>query len=260
MPHTSHKKGNAQDKQRTVAGADGWTHVVRGPPSRTLTVDRYRTVIAGLTPEKLEEHSAEVAKKWKATAMYEHLERFFEQKILNEQNLRITSCVCIGLGSFSTEFGRPDRCLTQLAALESMLELLGRKHTIEQVFVQDPRFNELDKGLISSKCFTLLEAPAAEACAGPNTFVFAPFVPWQAIAKILKAPIPLMICNSLVHYFDIWPREDRHSGEPLEKELFMLFLCKRALYQLPEYTGEQEAFSGLDGLAVYWKDDAENES
>jgi len=133
MPHTSHKKGNAQDKQRNVPGEDGWTHVVRGPPSRTLTrndstkggyVDPYRAPSPGLTLERLQERSAKIAEQWKDTAMYEHLEKFFEREILNEKNLRVTSCVCIGLGNFSTALGRPDTCLSQLAALESMLEFL----------------------------------------------------------------------------------------------------------------------------------------
>jgi len=135
MPHTSHKKGKSQDKRRNVPGEDGWTHVARGPPAgfpnpnstdenrkRTFDVDEPRR---GLTVENMQEHDVQIVARWEKTAMYAHLVRYFEHHILKLDHLRITSCVCVGLGNLTTYFGRPDTCLTQLAALETMLNILG---------------------------------------------------------------------------------------------------------------------------------------
>lgn len=73
----------------------------------------------------MKEHSVQIAARWKKTAMYAHLGRYFEQHILKLDHLCITSCICVGLGNLTTYFGRPDTCLSQLAALETMLEILG---------------------------------------------------------------------------------------------------------------------------------------
>ena len=75
----------------------------------------------------VQEHIAKIAKKWKASEMYKAVKNAFEQQLLKADNLRITSCICIGLGTMTAEFiGRADTSLSQLAALESMLELLSK--------------------------------------------------------------------------------------------------------------------------------------
>ena len=142
MPHSSRKNGKAHDRRRNVQGVDGWTHVKRGPPARSASLDSstdgardLHQPRPGLTLGQIQEHSVRIAEKWKDTAMFEKVQRVFEEHILKLENIRITSCVCLGLGNLTTDIGRPDICLIQLAALESMLELLSMSllpsHNIE---------------------------------------------------------------------------------------------------------------------------------
>ena len=141
MPHTTRKSPKTRQNRRHIEADDGWTHVVRGPAQKTHkwetlgpeTADEpcvggKPTVIKnGLTLDKAQKLYAGIARKWKETACWQELERVLRQQVLKLESLHITTCICLGLGSLTSDstHGRPETCMYQLAALESMLDLLG---------------------------------------------------------------------------------------------------------------------------------------
>ena len=141
MPHTARKSPKSRQNRRHIEGGDGWIHVVRGPVQKTnnwetLTPDnadepsmggKPTAIKDGLTLDKAQKLYAGIARKWKETACWHELERVFRQQVLKLETLHITTCICLGLGSLTSDNtrGRPETCMYQLAALNSMLGLLG---------------------------------------------------------------------------------------------------------------------------------------
>lgn len=69
-------------------------------------------------------------KTWKESAAYQELSTFFNQTLLKQETLRINSCMCLCLGSFSADTKYPGRksykdSLSELVAFESWVELLS---------------------------------------------------------------------------------------------------------------------------------------
>ena len=68
-------------------------------------------------------------KAWKSSAAYDACCASFQDVILKQQGLKITSGMCIALGSISQKFGgkidRDRRSMSQLVVFETWLELLG---------------------------------------------------------------------------------------------------------------------------------------
>ena len=138
MPHTSHKKHRVPPaKRREITDLHGWTHVTRSPNSNSnkcLTrpdVLQPTTIPSGLTLENVEARYQEYSRRWKASTCWSDMERFFRQTILASDSLTITSCVCLGLGSFtgshvssSLQSSGTDASMYELVALKTMLDLL----------------------------------------------------------------------------------------------------------------------------------------
>lgn len=126
---TRRKRPPPQRKLQQITDSSGWTHVIKGPPG---------TVNAGTTGIRLEdgkstgtkytlepyldrfrEHYAPI---WQGSDCFKSLSRMFEQDILPAENILITQCVCLGLGSMTAG---SESSSYELAALISILEMLG---------------------------------------------------------------------------------------------------------------------------------------
>ena len=70
-------------------------------------------------------------KAWKASIEYQKIRHFFSEVLLNMENLQVTSCMCLCLGSLTWNLGKPCNCqdcigpMSQLVAFESLVELLS---------------------------------------------------------------------------------------------------------------------------------------
>ena len=62
--------------------------------------------------------------------MFTDLVEFFEHTLLKLENLRLDTCICMGLGTFTTAHTYcspdPEPSLYQLAAFETMLEIIRK--------------------------------------------------------------------------------------------------------------------------------------
>lgn len=130
---TRRKKPPPQRKIQQVTDSSGWTHIIKGPPGITIPqttagtfLEYKRSTGSKYTLEtyldRLRKHYAPV---WRESDCFKNLSRIFEHDVLPpaENNLPITRCVCLGLGSMTAG---SESSSFELAALMSMLEMLGR--------------------------------------------------------------------------------------------------------------------------------------
>ena len=118
----------------------------------------------------------------------------------------ITQCICLGLGPFAIgaadlevgqqpkDFNAP---LHQLAVLTVVLGIIGGRHSIQNVYCQDPVFTKVERAFLQSLGYTILEDPAACQKMSTGTFLFAPYLGHDVAAKALSVAFPaLYIGNS----------------------------------------------------------------
>ncbi len=124
---TRKKKQFPQQKRQQVMDSSGWTHIVKGAKNvmtsvkalasnqhqTSFTVDSYaNTFQTKYTPQ------------WRESSCWQGLTCMIEREILASENITLTKCVCLGLGSL-TVGSHTDTSSYELAALVSMLGLLG---------------------------------------------------------------------------------------------------------------------------------------
>ena len=114
---------------------------------------------------------------------------------------RLTRCICLGLGPFDIAAGnkgvsqssnRPTTSLHQLAVLTIILQILTERHSIQEVYFQDPAFSEAEKKFLKSLGYTVLEDPAAYEKMSASTFLFAPFLAYNVAASALAVSFPAL--------------------------------------------------------------------
>lgn len=86
------------------------------------------------------------------------------------------------------------RCIVQEKSKDQKIE----------IFVQEPRFTDLDIAFFKSMNITVLETPAAEAEVGEETFFFAPCLEWRSEIPYLQRGVqaPLYITSSAEWIYD----------------------------------------------------------
>lgn len=81
--------------------------------------------------------------------------------------------------------------------------MVGTRHEIHQVIFQDPIFNPLDRGILASLGYIVLENPEAFSKINESTFVFAPHLEFSAYATALEGALPaLCIANDIDEYLN----------------------------------------------------------
>ncbi|KAL6718874.1 hypothetical protein ACLMJK_003108 [Lecanora helva] len=198
---THRKQKTHQQKRQQFTDDSGWTHVVKGPKGsiNNSTKPSSNQVQDDSTVEKLAEAlKSKYMPIWLESECLRRLIKLFEQSILTEAHVAITNCVCLGLGSFLT--GHPTT-FYELAALKSILDILGERHRIQQVIFQDPAFSDLDKSFLRSLGYVVVEDPQAFSTIDENTFVFAPHLEVAQTAISLENRKPtLFVGNDLSNY------------------------------------------------------------
>ena len=126
---TRRKKPPPQRKIQQVTDSSGWTHVVKGPPgiinpeTTGIRLEYQKSTETRYTLEtyldKFRKHYAPI---WRESTCFKSLARMIEQAILPAENIIITQCICLGLGSMTAG---SENSSHQLAALISILEILG---------------------------------------------------------------------------------------------------------------------------------------
>lgn len=123
----------AQPKRFQVTDITGWTHIVKGSKNRgkalhTLPM-RFEPAEFpdGLTFDMVLEQHQKCMRRWQESDCLNALERIISGQVLTSENLRITRCICLGLGSLTRNDGCGERSRYQLTTLISVLEILSRR-------------------------------------------------------------------------------------------------------------------------------------
>lgn len=195
----SQSKKQSPRKRLEVTDGSGWTHVVKGRASvldaSILTSPFQVLQRADKIPlELVAENHARCLDLWKASDCWNLVADFLENTILSSRDTCLTSCVCLGLGSLS---GGRQSSRYELAALVSILQLLGKTHSIKNVVFQDPAFNEVDEAFLTHLGYRVVSTPSGFESVDQNTFCFAPHLEHEIFAMAIKTAHPaICIGNS----------------------------------------------------------------
>ncbi|MCJ1354948.1 MAG: hypothetical protein MMC33_004938 [Icmadophila ericetorum] len=147
------------------------------------------------------------------------------EALSQSKDITVNQCICIGLGSFIGEYTDVEavlkedwgefllevevpraskkrlafesRALNQLGGFEILLAELRRHHKVENIYMQDPAFDPLDKAFLTERGYQVVESfDSAHHSISPKTFLFAPFVEVDTLAHTLQAQSPCLYYGS----------------------------------------------------------------
>lgn len=124
-----------------------------------------------------------------------------------KKSLRITSCLCLGLGSLCSELGRFETHnlsaihMNQLIAFETSISMLRQQHEISHVYFQDPVFNPVDRAFLESRGYTMLESPASNTVLNEETYLFMPYVPFGVALATLRECFPILVLSYRIEWW-----------------------------------------------------------
>ena len=173
---------------------------------------------------------------------------FRKQSILENPTLKVSSCICLGLGSFfsygnveieqsperKTSDGLNDLHMGQLVAFEHWVKILRKFFDVPNVYFQDPTFNALDKAFLTSLGYQVIKSPASNTVLTDESFVFAPGLGPDVVYNTLKKAYPaIWIGPKLDHRLDISEYEERlWKANPFIRDLESGFLKSRESIQV----------------------------
>ena len=119
----------AKMKKQDFTDDHGWTHVGRGGPAREIIFQdgkrQNTSPPPGVTLDKVSDRYHQKLEAWKGSGCFKNLSAIFENVIFRNENVEITRCVCLALGSFTDPLGSVENSQWQLPALMAILEVLG---------------------------------------------------------------------------------------------------------------------------------------
>lgn len=171
---------------------------------------------------------------WKHSSYYERSRRAFTEAV-QESPSKIIKCVCLGLGSLTRmrPLGRKSS-MAQLVALEFFLDIL-RRHDHEiplsLIYFQDPAFNDIDRTYLSSLGYSVIDSPASDDVVTEDTFLFAPFNPWDVVFATLNHAFPALMIGNLLKHCE--PYFAEVQVQPDVRNLKDNFCAQRKVVRLP---------------------------
>lgn len=258
---TRRKKPPPQSKLQHITDASGWTHVIRGPPSivdpRTTDI-RLQYGKAAETKYTLETYLDRFRNHyiptWRESSCFKSLTRIFEQDILPAENILISQCICLGLGSMTAG---SESSSYELAALLSMLEILGKTHPIQEIILQDPIFTPLDQTILKTLGYTVVETPCAFSKLNDTTFLFAPHLERLHYATALEVATPELSVGSDVQiYVDGLLSSLAETTKEGSCQIFQNFVAKTNSRQMPNF----ERTPWCESTCIFWKKSKQDNS
>ena len=252
MPHTSRKKQPGQSKRLQITDDHGWTHISKAThrskiqPQYSFSDEKLSptTIPRGLTIRDVNTSFNRYLKIWMNSSCLKKLQDAIKDTILTS-NIKITSCVCLGLGSL-TGGKLPETSFFELAALVTILEFLGEKHKISTVYMQDPVFNLLDEEFLRSLGFIVVPSPGGFTKIDKTTFLFAPHLEWPVYNTALRNTSPgLCIGNDIQEYID----SPLKTASAETKTVFQTFVERYQAIAMPDF----DRSSWCESTKIYWR-------
>lgn len=259
MPHTSAKKRQGPRRRMQITDDSGWTHISKGTIKQkhqlhsTTWPDRNEKLLPtaipqGLTLRSVSSSFDRYTKLWKDSPCLKNLKTIIQDNIL-ASDIEITNCVCLGLGSFAGGTF-PETSFFELAALDTVLELLRQKHDINQVYMQEPVYNTLDEDFLRSLGYQIVPSPEGFEKVNKTSFLFAPHLEWPIYLTALQNALPsLCIGNSMQGYLES-PTE-RTSSEA--RIVFQDSVDRYSSRAMPDF----DRSSWCESTAIYWREPVE---
>ena len=191
----------------------------------------------GVTPETLAKSYKVQKQAWDGSTKQKEFCAAFT-KAMQHPLVKITSCMCLGLGTLSGSAPRAIddednlRSIRQLVVFEESVELLRKHHSISHIYFQEPEFSSLDRTFLESRGYTILHSPASNKVLTEETYLFMPYNPFTVVIPTLKKCYPqLLLGNS----FDFWINK---PGIPEMHAILKEFKAKRNSIAVPIYAIE----------------------
>ena len=131
MSPKKHKHPNPQPKRIQVTDTSGWTHIIKGSSSQRnqlhiqpMALLKPKEIDPTLTMERLDQLLRACTRLWEESECCGKIRTMLKQKLMESENINITSCVCLGLGSLAGIDG-VKASWYELAALISILNILS---------------------------------------------------------------------------------------------------------------------------------------
>lgn len=219
-----------------------------------------------MTLELFSEKHQRFTNEWRGLPLYQSWVDTIKQTVWQQQNLKITSCMCLGLGSFSGS-NACNRSLAQLVVFESIFDLLKTKYNIEHVYLQEPRFSELDLEFLRAKGYKVLYTPESDDHMTEETFLFTPGAEQRVVNSSREAAFPgLYIMNDMTEQYQYhvpplgpsvdekraWQEKLPASEQKARRNLLAAFMNQRAARPLPDPKWHHPL-----NYLIYYKPDAE---
>ncbi|KAM0795007.1 hypothetical protein BDR22DRAFT_826433 [Usnea florida] len=281
------KKQPPQSKLQHITDASGWTHVIKGPPGLVdprTTDKRLQHGKAAETKYTLETYldrfRNHYTPTWRESSCFKSLTRILEQDILPAENILITQCICLGLGSMTTG---SESSSYELAALVSMLDLIvspydlflppthprgrrlqadpgnppGKTHPIQEITFQDPIFTSLDQTILKALGHTVVETPHAFSKLNDTTLLFAPHLECLHYATALEVATPALSVGSDVQiYIDGLLSSLAETTKEGSCQIFRSFMAKVNSRQMPNF----ERTPWCESTCIFWKESKQDNS
>ncbi|KAG7005888.1 zinc/cadmium resistance protein [Physcia stellaris] len=130
---------------------------------------------------------------------------------------------------------------------QSSLEVRNlNKHTIRNIYFQEPTFNSLDKAFLKSRGFQIIDSPECIQHMTEQTFLFAPYCDMAIVNACLNKAFPAMLTGRVITNQNRWffspekapepwidPRYALPAVYPAARGLYHSYLEKRAVIRMP---------------------------
>ena len=150
----------------------------------------------------------EIEKDWIQT-----LGDCFERKFRMFEDTKFTQCVCLGLGSLSNHHPYdpwPKNPLHLPIFLMILVGLLRKKHNIQDIYFQDPRFTAVDISFLRSQEYHVLDDARAFDIIDSSTLILPTFSNSSSPLLSLGGGTTLIFPNPLNSSFDNLATKIRH--------------------------------------------------
>ena len=219
-----------------ITDSSGWTHIVHGPSNAIHTKyigshNKTQRTPDSTPLDQVSENHARYLDLWKKSDCWRRLADFIQNTVVQRKDLRLTKCICLGLGSVSA--GRVSS-KHELAALVTILCLLEKFHHIESVVFQDPAFNDVDTAFFTKLGYSVVPTPVGFNSIDNTTFCFAPHLENEIFAMALQNVHPAL-CIGNGGILNDRPLHSSATTSQDVLEVFRRFAEVTGSQKLPEY-------------------------
>lgn len=194
--------------------------------------------------------------EWRQSRVGKSVTAALKKRILNQDDIEVTEVICVGLGSIDRDDSDRTSSIGQLAALACCIDVVKSKHTISNVYFQDPSFRLRDIELLKMLGFSILFDNAAHMLIKATTFLFSAYCPWSEVLCLFSHVKPALFLSS--DLFDNHGCSDFITMErlawSLQQSAIRAFFESRASFAFPfsDTKLDQRWRDKLRDMKLYW--------